>query len=155
MGSHYIYIRFPDQTTNELATAMDMEDIQHAVQELENTWKEAQSMQSIIQASNITNTNPWLRMTRWSEYLEGIAPKDLTDSVAPPEEEPMDPVEQGVRHIWAAMEQVVRKSQRVVQHSGQAICIKAIQSEKGQTPYRPLQVYMDPESVVKHIQPWQ
>ncbi|KAA8651132.1 uncharacterized protein ATNIH1004_000010 [Aspergillus tanneri] len=83
---------------------MDMEDIQHAVQELENAWKEVQ----------------------WSEYLEGIAPKDLADSVAPPEEEPTDPVEQGVRHIWAAMEQVMRKSQRVVQHSGQAICIEAI-----------------------------
>ncbi|KAA8646652.1 uncharacterized protein ATNIH1004_005327 [Aspergillus tanneri] len=51
----------------------------------------------------------------------------------------MDPVEQGVRHIWAAMEQVVRKSQRVVQHSGQVICVEAIRSEKGQTPYRPLQ----------------
>ncbi|THC88034.1 hypothetical protein EYZ11_012518 [Aspergillus tanneri] len=105
---------------------MDTEDIQHAVQELENAWKEAQSTQSIIQACDITDTNPWLRMTRWSEYLEGIAPKDLADSVAPPEEKPMDPVEQGVRHIWAAIEQVMRKSQRVVQHSGQVICVEAI-----------------------------
>ncbi|KAA8645212.1 uncharacterized protein ATNIH1004_009429 [Aspergillus tanneri] len=120
-GSHYIHIRNPNKNDEP---AIPTDNIQVAVQELKNAWKKAQSTQSTIQ----------------SEYLEGIAPKDLADSVAPPEEEPTDPVEQGVRHIWAAMEQVVRKSQRVVQHSGQAICVEAIRSEKGQTPYRPLQV---------------
>ncbi|KAA8651125.1 uncharacterized protein ATNIH1004_000003 [Aspergillus tanneri] len=61
----------------------------------------------------------------------------------------------GVQRIWKAMEGVVRKSQWTVQHTGQAIRIEAVRSEKGQTPYRPLQVYMDADSVAKHVQPWQ
>ncbi|KAE8371094.1 hypothetical protein BDV26DRAFT_287051 [Aspergillus bertholletiae] len=66
-----------------------------------------------------------------------------------------DPVEQRVRQIWEAIERVVQKSQWTVQHTGQAIRVEAVRSEKGQTPYRPLQAYMDADSVVKHVQPWQ
>ncbi|KAA8651124.1 uncharacterized protein ATNIH1004_000002 [Aspergillus tanneri] len=73
-GSHYIHIRNPNENDEP---AIPTDDIQVAVQELENAWKEAQSTPSTIQASDITDANPWLRMTRWSEYLEGIAPKDL------------------------------------------------------------------------------
>ena len=66
-----------------------------------------------------------------------------------------NPVEQGVRRIWEAIKEIVRKSQRTVQHTGQAIRVEAVRSEKGQTPYRLLQVYMDADGVAKHIQPWQ
>lgn len=53
------------------------------------------------------------------------------------------------------METVIRKSRQTVQHTGRAIRIEAVRSEKGQTPYRPLQAYMDANSVSKHVQPWQ
>ena len=33
--------------------------------------------------------------------------------------------------------------------------MEAVRSEKGQTPYRPLQAYLDTDSVAKHVQPWQ
>ncbi|KAB8226893.1 uncharacterized protein BDW43DRAFT_317345 [Aspergillus alliaceus] len=66
-----------------------------------------------------------------------------------------NPVEQGVRQMWAAMEGMVRKSQWTIQHTGQAIWIEAMQSKKGQTLYCPLLAYMDADSVAKHVQPWQ
>ena len=66
-----------------------------------------------------------------------------------------DPVEQRVRRIWKAIENIVRKSQQTVQHTGQAIRVEAVRFEKKQTPYRPLQAYMDADSIAKHVQPWQ
>ncbi|KAE8155711.1 hypothetical protein BDV40DRAFT_294120 [Aspergillus tamarii] len=66
-----------------------------------------------------------------------------------------NPVEQKMRRIWEAIEKIVRKSQRTVQHTGQAIRVEAVRSEKGQTLYRPLQAYIDADGVAKHIQPWQ
>jgi hypothetical protein len=53
------------------------------------------------------------------------------------------------------MEQVACKSQRTVQHCGQAIRVEAVRSEKGQTPHRPLLAYMDEAAIKKHVQPWQ
>ena len=64
-------------------------------------------------------------------------------------------VEQGMRRIWEAIEKIIRKSQRTVQYTGQAIRVEAVRSEKRQTLYCPLQVYIDADSVAKHIQPWQ
>lgn len=60
-----------------------------------------------------------------------------------------------MRRIWKAIEDIVRKSQQTVQHTGQAIRVEAVRSEKRQTPYCPLQTYMDADSIAKHIQPWQ
>ncbi|KAE8332500.1 hypothetical protein BDV39DRAFT_107535 [Aspergillus sergii] len=76
-------------------------------------------------------------------------------SVETPLPDSDDPVDQGVRRIWEAMERVIRKSQQTVRHTGQAIRVEAVRSEKGQTLYRPLQAYMDADSVAKHVQPWQ
>ena len=66
-----------------------------------------------------------------------------------------DSVEQRVRRIWKTIENIVRKSQQTVQYTGQTICVEAVRSEKGQILYRPLQVYMDADSVAKYIQLWQ
>jgi hypothetical protein len=33
--------------------------------------------------------------------------------------------------------------------------VEAARTEAGQTPYQPLQAYMDEASVQKHVQPWQ
>ncbi|KAB8226794.1 uncharacterized protein BDW43DRAFT_305076 [Aspergillus alliaceus] len=136
---------------------MDAADIDAAVGEVMTAWEEAEAekAQQTVQAVEVTDANPWLRVTGWTEYLQDIAPQVILNSVDPPDKESMEPVEQGIRRLWDTMEQVVRKSQRTVDHSGQAICIEAVRSETGQTPYRPLQVYMDAESIVKHVQPWQ
>ncbi|KAE8371008.1 hypothetical protein BDV26DRAFT_299200 [Aspergillus bertholletiae] len=108
---------------------------------------------------DIHDANLWLRVIRWTQYLQDFTtPEDfnlLRALVETPLPDSNDPVEQGVRRIWEAIEGVVRKSQWTVQHTGQAIRVEAVRSEKGQTPYRPLQAYMDADNVVKHVQPWQ
>lgn len=126
--------------------------------EVLQAWEQAQAQaqaQQTIQASELTDANPWLRMTGWADYLQGISEKDLLDCVDTPEDEPVDANEQRVQVIWATMEQVTRKSQRTVQRCGQAIWVEAVRSEKGQTPYRPLLAYMDEAAIQKHVHPWQ
>ncbi|KAF7174590.1 hypothetical protein CNMCM5623_008050 [Aspergillus felis] len=92
-------------------------------------WEQAQAQakaDQVIQASQITDANPWLRMTRWAEYLQGIQAHDLLACVVAPEEDPMDAIEQQVQVIWHTIEQVARKSQQTVQQCGQAIRVEAI-----------------------------
>ncbi|KAE8384249.1 hypothetical protein BDV23DRAFT_189408 [Aspergillus alliaceus] len=92
---------------------------------------------SLTRAREIRDANLWLWMTRWTQYLqEFTTPSDfeiLRAMVATLLPDTDNPVEQGVRRMWAAMEGVVRKSQWTVQHTGQAIWIEAVRSEKGQT----------------------
>ncbi|KAE8384033.1 hypothetical protein BDV23DRAFT_189619 [Aspergillus alliaceus] len=78
--------------------------------------------------------------------------KILRAMVAIPLPNTDEPVEQGMRRIWTAIEGIVRKSQWTVQHTGQAIQIEAMQSEKGQTLYQLLLAYIDIDSMAKHIQ---
>jgi hypothetical protein len=57
-------------------------------------------------------------MTGWARYLDGVHPQDLQQLVeAPVDEDPQDGedhVERAVRVIWAAMDQLARRSQRMV-----------------------------------------
>ncbi|PKX88847.1 uncharacterized protein P174DRAFT_455125 [Aspergillus novofumigatus IBT 16806] len=127
--------------------------VQAAVDEVVQAWEQAQARakaDQAIQASQLTDANPWLRMTQWADYLQGTQAHDLLACVAAPEEDPQDATEQRVQVIWATMEQVACKSQQTVQHCGQAIRVEAVWSEKGQTPYRPLLAYMDEAAVQKH-----
>ena len=108
---------------------------------------------------DIHDINLWLRVTRWTQYLQDFTmPEDfsrLRELVETPLADSDNSMEQGVRRIWEAMEEVVRKSQQTVQYTDQTIRVETVHSEKGQTLYRPLQAYMDADSVAKHIQPWQ
>jgi hypothetical protein len=156
--SHLVHIRSRDPQPEEQARTAPNPNIQAAVDEVVQAWEQAQARakaDQAIQASQLTDANPWLRMTRWADYLQGIQARDLLASVAAPEEDPMDATEQGVQVIWDTMEQVARKSQQTVQHCGQAIRVEAVRSEKGQTPYRPLLAYMDEAAIQKHVRPWQ
>ncbi|KAF7174625.1 hypothetical protein CNMCM5623_008639 [Aspergillus felis] len=114
--------------------------MQAAVDEVMQAWEQAQARakadQAIV-ASQLTDANPWLQMTQWAEYLQGIQAHDLLACVAAPEEDPIDATEQRV------------------QQYGQAIQVEAIQSEKGQTPYQPLLAYMEEAAIKKHMQLWQ
>jgi len=157
-GSHYIHIRYPDGQQPSAST----DHVQAAVDEVLQAWEQAQEQAQAqakaaqtIQASEITDANPWLRMTGWADYLQGISEKNLLECVETPEEDPQDTTEQRVQVIWATIEQIARKSQRTVQQCGQAIWVEAVRSEKGQTPYRPLLAYMDEAASQKHVHPWQ
>ncbi|GFF60488.1 hypothetical protein IFM51744_10354 [Aspergillus udagawae] len=97
-GSHYIHIRFPEGQPPAPST----DHIQAAVDEVVQAWEQAQAQAHAdqdIQASQLTDANPWLRMTQWADYLQGIQAHDLLACVVAPEEDPQD-----------AMEQVARKS---------------------------------------------
>ena len=71
----------------------------------------------------------------------------------PRKEEEAEPVEAA---IWAAMDGLARFSQASVIHRiGVFVRLEAIRTEKHQTRYQPLQPYMDEQSIVKHVRPWQ
>ncbi|KAF4294543.1 hypothetical protein CNMCM8686_003245 [Aspergillus fumigatus] len=156
-GSHYIWVQRPNQQPEEQARTTPTPTIQAAVDAVVQAWEQAQARaraNQAIQASQLTDANPWLRMTRWADYLQGIQAHDLLACMAAPEEDPMDATEQRVQVIWDTMEQVARKSQQTVQQCGQAIRVEAVRSEKGQTPHRPLLAYMDEAAIQKHPEIW-
>ena len=63
-----------------------------------------------------------------------------------------DSVEQRVQQIWKTIKNIVQKNQQTVQYTDQTIRVEAVQSEKKQILYCPLQVYIDTDSVAKYIQ---
>ena len=160
-GSHYIYIRFPDGRAEPPPPTTQ---IQQAVDQMYMSWQEQQEKQRrerVVQAGEINDANPWLRLTRWAEYLQGVDPADLISissvghidkSLTAVERVDTEPV---VQVLQATMAQLVQKSQQTVQHCGHAIRIEAVRTETSQTPHRPLMAYMNPEQIQKHIQPWQ
>jgi hypothetical protein len=148
----------PNQQPEEQAQTAPNPNIQAVVDEVVQAWEQAQAQakaDQAIQASQLTDANPWLQITQWADYLQGIQAHNLLACVAAPEEDPQDATEQRVQVIWDTMEQVARKSQQTVQRCGQAIRVEAVRSEKGQTPHRPLLAYMDEAAIRKHVQPWQ
>ncbi|KAH1735763.1 hypothetical protein KXV22_007063, partial [Aspergillus fumigatus] len=90
-GSYYIWVQRPNQQPEEQVRTTPTPTIQAA-------------------ASQLTDANPWLRMTWWADYLQGIQAHDLLACMAAPEEDPMDATEQRVQVIWDTMEQVACKS---------------------------------------------
>ncbi|KAE8383979.1 hypothetical protein BDV23DRAFT_189686 [Aspergillus alliaceus] len=156
-GSHYIHICGGQE--EELYIPVHTEQVDQAIQQVTAVWEAMKIQTSATGTGEIHDANPWLRVTGWTQYLQEFTTpsnfKMLRAMVATPLPNTDDPVEQGVQRMWAAIEGMVHKSQWTVQHTGQAIRIKAVRSEKGQTPYRPLLAYMDADSVAKHVQPWQ
>jgi hypothetical protein len=65
-------------------------------------WERARAQeaeQATIQADKATDANPWLRVTGWARYLDGVHPQDLQQLVEAPKEDPKDSTEQAVRVI--------------------------------------------------------
>jgi hypothetical protein len=123
-GSHYIHIRYLDGR-RQSPPPPPAEQAQREVDAMLAAWERARAQheqQATIQVDEATNANPWLRMTGWARYLDGVHPRDLQQLVeAPmedaevPEEDPKDRTEQAVRVIWDAMDQLARRSQHTVQ----------------------------------------
>jgi hypothetical protein len=67
--------------------------------------------------------------------------------------EKVEPVEAA---IWEAMVRLMRSSQMsVIERVGVFIGLEVIQTEKHQTQYQLLQLYMDQDAIVNHMRPWQ
>jgi hypothetical protein len=158
-GSHYIHIRHPDgRQSPPPPPPPAQQQAQRAVDAMVTAWEQARArheQRATIQADEAADANPWLRMMGWARYLDGVYPQDLRQLVEAPEEDPEDHTEQATRVIWDAMDQLARRSQRTVQRCGAGIRVEAARMEAGQTPYQPLQAYMDEASIQKHVQPWQ
>ncbi|KAH2532109.1 hypothetical protein KXW97_009288, partial [Aspergillus fumigatus] len=66
-GSHYIWVQRPNQQPEEQARTTPTPTIQAAVDAVVQAWEQAQARaraNQAIQASQLTDANPWLRMTR-------------------------------------------------------------------------------------------
>ncbi|CEL10290.1 hypothetical protein ASPCAL13411 [Aspergillus calidoustus] len=143
-GSHYIHIQYPDGRQSPPPPA---EQAQQAMDAMVIAWERARAReveQATIQADKAMDANPWLRITGWARYLDGVHPQDLRQLVEAPVE-----VAEG------EVEELARRSQQTVQQCGAGIRVEAARTEAGQTPYKPLQAYMDEASIKKHVQPWQ
>jgi hypothetical protein len=116
---------------------------------------EQQAATHAAQAGDLHDANPWLRMTRWARYLEGVNFDDMLDVVATPAEDEEDPVRRATRVVWDTMEHVARRSQQTVKHCGNGIRMAAVSTVPNQTPHQPLRAYMNEKSIQDHVRPWQ
>ncbi|KAH2165416.1 hypothetical protein KXV74_005446 [Aspergillus fumigatus] len=100
---------------------------QQAIDVVVQAWEQAEAArrQAPVEPTQLHDANPWLRMTRWTEYLQDILPADLLCSVEAPDPDMADPVEQGVLILYYTVDQLARKSQRTVMYCGQAIRMEA------------------------------
>jgi superfamily II DNA or RNA helicase len=53
------------------------------------------------------------------------------------------------------MDGVARVSQRITKQCGHLIRIEAARTDEHQSPYQPLQAYMDMDNIGRHVEPWQ
>ncbi|KAL4860531.1 hypothetical protein BDV12DRAFT_204941 [Aspergillus spectabilis] len=116
---------------------------------------EREAASQVIQADELHDANPWLRMTRWARYLVDVHHQDLLDVVATPDPEKEDRMSRATCVLWNTMEQLARRSQRTVKHCGSGIRMAAVSTMPGQTPHMPLSAYMDEKSIQDHVRPWQ
>lgn len=153
-GSHYIHIQFPH---GRAPPPPRPSQAQQAINAVVQAWEQAEAAhrQAPVEPTQLHDANPWLRMTRWTKYLQDISPADLLRSVEAPNPNTANPVEQGVLILYHTVDQLARKSQQTVTYCGQAIRMEAVRTQAAELPHQPLLAYMDATSVRKHVQPWQ
>lgn len=104
-----------------------------------------------IEPVGIDEATPWLIRTKWTHYLAGHSPELLLALTELPVCDPLDPV----WVIHEAIENMARTAQRIAKRCGHLIRTEVVRTESGQSPHQPLQAYLDPETISKHISPWQ
>ena len=146
-GSNYfsVKMRAEDLPPSEDAIAQDARLVREARQR-------ARERRDIVEENEAgTEVTPWLERVGWPRYLKGIGRKELLALIAPPDEE-SEPL---VSTIWKAMDELVKHCQHtVVTKAGYYMRMEVVRTEKAQTKYRPLQRYMDRDSVTQHALPW-
>ena len=162
-GSHYIEVDVEDEM-EEIGGPRDPRTrntaISMAIQDLEDSYQQHQEqLEHLIEAGEKDEVNPWLRRTQWPQYLQGLNRDNLLSSIQPPslQDEPsnQDPMEQPLQHIWEAMEGLIHTSQVVASQQGHIIRMAAIRTQQIQNRYEPLQAYMNQDTIVRHMRPWQ
>lgn len=153
-GSHYIHIRFPH---GQVLPPPQPSQAQQAINAVVQAWEQAEAArrQAPVEPTQLHNANLWLRMTRWTEYLQDISPADLLRSIKAPDPNTANPVEQGVLILYHTVNQLTRKSQQTVMYCRQAIHMEAVCMQAAELLHQLLLAYIDMTSVRKHVQPWQ
>jgi hypothetical protein len=156
-GSQYIQVRQDSRAhiAPEAEPEVNANRAAQLISQLKEQYRQAQDQPDPIQAREFDEANPWLRRTQWAEYLQGLDHQPLLASIEEPEEDNDNPNECRARAIWEAMDGLIRHSQQAVTRIGHQLRLEAIRTEKQQNQHRPLQAYMDLETIVKHMRPWQ
>jgi hypothetical protein len=156
-NSHYIHIQFPEPHMAHASMPLDQNSrVAQLIQQVEDQFQvQQQQRQHQIEAGQLDEANPWLRRTQWAAFLTGINPWQLLTSIEEPDEESNHPDEIRARAIWEAMEGLIQTSQSCVCQLGHLLRVEAIRTEKIQNRHRPLQAYMHPDLIIKHMRPWQ
>ena len=111
-GSHYIHVRGGE---TEPYIPVPTAQVDEAITAVQQAVDQMQAHAQSSSGEDIHNANLWLRVTRWTQYLQDFTtPEDfsrLRELVEILLVDSDDSVEQGMRRIWEAIEGVVRKSQ--------------------------------------------
>lgn len=152
-AKHYIHIRNPptDQQSEEPQAPIDVTT--RIAQQLDQLQLDAQrNANTTIQAGEVDEANPWLRRTQWAEYLQGVDPGKLLDSIETPAKD-AEGIEAVAHTIWITIGEVAQVSQEITKATGNAIRSDAARIEKNQSVAKPLQAYMNMASIQKHVEP--
>lgn len=152
-GSHLIQIQNPqpDPDAADPVTPSPLEAEWDHLASLDAGTLEA----PIIRRAQRDEANPFLVRTGWLKQLEGCDPDDLQRAVEKPSLEDPRESEAIARALWDAMGCVARSSQTVASLLGHSARIAIVRVERDRLPHKPLQAYMDHESIQKHCAPWQ
>jgi len=104
-----------------------------------------------VETTEINKATPWLRRTRWTQYLAGRPSETLLPLIQIPDPDPEDPVSQ----ICQAVNYMACTSQQIAKQCGYLIRTEIVRTETDTLPKTPLQAYIDLESITKHIHLWQ
>ncbi|KAL4755584.1 uncharacterized protein BDW70DRAFT_146292 [Aspergillus foveolatus] len=154
-NSHLVHIRSLNPEPEELPTPVNERQRIAAEIKARAVEDEQHVADNVVEADEIHDANPWLRMTRWARYLADVHFQDLLDVVATPDAELADPVSRATRVVWDTMAQLARRSQQTVKHCGNGIRMAAVCTMPNHTPHQPLRAYMDEKSIQDHVRPWQ
>lgn len=107
-----------------------------------------------IQAHQTDEANPWVRRTRWAQYLEGISPSTLEMLVAKPVTDSTTD-HPALLVLCDTMVSLARTSQQIAHASGELVRMEVVRQEEGQLPKRPLHAYLRQDDIATHVDPWQ
>ncbi|KAL4972107.1 hypothetical protein BDW66DRAFT_154999, partial [Aspergillus desertorum] len=122
--SHLVRIRSLDPEPEELPTPVNERQRIAAEIKARAVEDEQHVAGETVEAEEPYDTNPWLRKTRWAQYLADVHFQDLVDVVATPDAEVADPVSHATRVVWNTKAQSARRSQQAVMSPMETACLE-------------------------------
>jgi hypothetical protein len=161
-GLQYCEVQLPNHDNDPEAVPIDGNAAWARVGEaMAKAWKRVKEQAiSTIQVGECDKVSSWVEQTQWLPYLVGMERMNLMVCIEEPvaKSDSRSDIEPELVEAatWAAMAGLIRFSQvSVIERVGLFVRLEAIQTEKHQMRFQPLQPYMDKEAIVKHTRPWQ